>query len=90
MKQIELDFYAHDFFSNPNADVHQRVETFASKCPGIYQFLKVLNEDEDENNPDETTWLLTVERFDGSSIRLWKGNIASQEILDAVVKKFIQ
>jgi hypothetical protein len=90
-----LNFYQHGFFSNPHGDVHQRVNLFDAKCPGVYDFMQVSEggTEEDEQEEDEevfTVWILRHRGFDNKSSPLWKGNLSSQSILDAVVKQFVK
>lgn len=89
-----LNFYNHKFFGSPDGDVQQRVNLFDAKCPGVYEFMQIVEggteeaelEEDDENF---TVWILRHQSFDKKVNVLWKGNL-SQSVLDGVVKDHIK
>lgn len=90
-----LNFYKHNFFASPDGEIQQRINLFDAKSPGVYDFLQVVEggtEEEELEEDDEnfTVWILHHQGFDKKITTLWKGNLSSQSILDAVVKQFVK
>lgn len=92
---ITLNFYQHKFFASPDSEIQQRINLFDAKCPGVYDFLQVVEggideEELEEDDENFTVWILRHQGFDKKITSLWKGNLSSQSILDAVVKQFVK
>lgn len=83
---MTLNFYKHGFFSNPDGDIQQKISPLGSKYAGVYIFIQTAEEEEDMEKP---FWMLRFEDLNKKISPLWKGNLSSQGILDAVANEYV-